>query len=111
MMHRFKRKSVICRFYCIAFVEYTLTRKTLLDYIILFFTNDYKENDKMIYKYFRYKYGKPWLSTKKIEETGNYLSEEIKHNDLMSKKHKKVCRYLNCFEYFLVFISAISSYI
>ena len=26
---------------------------------------------------------------KKIEETKNYISEEIKHNDLMSKRHKK----------------------
>ena len=28
----------------------------------------------------------------KIDETKNYLLEEIKHNDLMSKKHKKCVR-------------------
>ena len=43
-----------------------------------------------------------------IDETRNYLLEEIKHNDLMSEKHKKVCRALNFFEHFFVFISAIS---
>ena len=28
---------------------------------------------------------------KKIHETKNYLLEEIKHNDLMSEKYKKIC--------------------
>ena len=46
-----------------------------------------------------------------IDETRNYLLEEIKHNDLMSEKHKKVCRALNFFEHFFVFISAISGYV
>ena len=36
------------------------------------------------------------------------LLEEIKHNNLMSEKYKKVCRYLNYVEQFLVFISAAS---
>ena len=43
-----------------------------------------------------------------IDETRNYLLGKIKHNDLMSEKHKKVCRALNFFEHFFVFISAIS---
>ena len=29
---------------------------------------------------------------KKVDETRNYLTEEIKHNDLMSEKHKKICK-------------------
>ena len=37
-----------------------------------------------------------------------YHLEEIKNNDLMSEKHKKVCRALNYFEHFLVLISAVS---
>ena len=45
---------------------------------------------------------------KKIDETRNYRLEEIKQNDLMSQKHKKVSGALNCFELFLVFVSAIS---
>ena len=28
---------------------------------------------------------------KQIDETRNYILEEIKQNDLMSEKHKKVC--------------------
>ena len=32
---------------------------------------------------------------KKIDEVRNYLIEEINQNELMSKKHKKVCRVLN----------------
>ena len=44
----------------------------------------------------------------KIDEKKNYLLEEIKHNELMSKKHKKVCRTLNYFEHF-TFVSVVSS--
>ena len=32
---------------------------------------------------------------KNIEETRIYLLEEIKQNELMSRKHKKVCTTLN----------------
>ena len=49
------------------------------------------------------------LRLTKIDETRNYLLEEIKHNDLISEKHNNVCRALNYFEYFFVFISAVSS--
>ena len=51
------------------------------------------------------------LGLKKINETGNYFLKEIKHNDLMSEKNKKVCRGLNYFQHFLVFISAVSGYV
>ena len=34
-----------------------------------------------------------WL--KNIDETGNYFLEEIKQNELMSKKHKMVYTTLN----------------
>ena len=37
--------------------------------------------------------------------------EEIKQNELMSEKHKKVCRALNNFEHFLIFSSAFSGYV
>ena len=46
----------MCGFYCIAFVEYMLAVKTLLDYTNLFSPNDYKKNHKIIYKYFKDKY-------------------------------------------------------
>ena len=34
-----------------------LSGKTLLDYTNLFSPNDYKKNEKIIYKYFKGKYG------------------------------------------------------
>ena len=45
-------------FYCIAFIEYILAGKTLLDYTNLFSPNDYKKNDKIMCKYFKNKYGR-----------------------------------------------------
>ena len=44
----------------------------------------------------------------KIDETRSNLLEEIKLNDAMSEKHKKVCRVLNYFELFLVSIFVVS---
>ena len=53
--------SIMCRFYCITFIEYMLARKTFLDYTNLFSSNDCKKNDKIIYKYFKNKYFKSWI--------------------------------------------------
>ena len=41
--------------YCVAFIEYTLPEENL-DNTNLFSPNDYKSNDKMIYKYFKHKH-------------------------------------------------------
>ena len=86
--------------------------KNLLGHTNLFSPNDYLENDKIIYQYFKDKYGKikrkTWIYNKKIHKTRSYLSEEVKHNDTMSEKPKKVCRALNYFEHFLVFVSYVS---
>ena len=35
---------------------------------------------------------------RKLDETRSYLLDEIKHNDLMSEKYKKTCKYLNYVE-------------
>ena len=45
---------------------------------------------------------------RKIDETRNYIFEEIKHNDLMSGKHKKTCNYLNYVEHLLILVSTIT---
>ena len=45
----------MCGFYFITFIEYMLARKTLLDYTNIFSPNDYKNNDKIIYKSFKEK--------------------------------------------------------
>ena len=39
-------------------MEYMPAGKTLLDYTNLISPNDYKKNDKIIYKYFKDKYGR-----------------------------------------------------
>ena len=39
----------MCGFYCIAFIEYMLSEKTLLDYTNLFSPNEHKKNDIIIY--------------------------------------------------------------
>ena len=39
------------------------------------------------------------IRLRKIDETRDYLLEEIKHNDLMSEKYKKTCKYLNYVEH------------
>ena len=59
----------MCGFYCIAFIDYMLAGKPLLDYTNLYYLNgykkngkkyisilNYKKNDKIVYKYFKDKY-------------------------------------------------------
>ena len=46
-----------------------------------------------------------------IDETRNYLIEQINRNELKSKKHKKVCTTLNCIEHFLILGSTITGYV
>ena len=52
-------------FHCIAFIKYMLVGKTLLDYTNYFSPNDYKKNDKIIYKYFKDKYVNSRIYTEK----------------------------------------------
>ena len=44
----------------------------------------------------------------KIDEIRNYVLEEIKQNELMSRKHEKVCVTLNYIENFLILASAVT---
>ena len=44
---------------------------------------------------------------KNIDETINYFLEEIKQNELISRKHKKVYTALNYIEHFLILASTI----
>ena len=43
-----------------------------------------------------------------LEEIMNYLIKEIDQNELMSKKHKKVCTILNYIEYLLILASVVT---
>ena len=45
---------------------------------------------------------------KNIDETRNYSIEEINRNELISKKHKRVCTALNYIEHFLILGSTIT---
>ena len=40
-------ESIMCGFYCTAFIEYMLAGKTLLDYTNLLSPNGYKKNDNI----------------------------------------------------------------
>ena len=45
---------------------------------------------------------------RKIDETRNYLLDEIKNNDLMSEKYKKTRKYLNYAEHLLISVSTVT---
>ena len=45
---------------------------------------------------------------KKMDEIRNYVIEEMNRNELMSKKHKKVCRILNYIDHLLIVFSTIT---
>ena len=51
----------------------------------------------------------PEFTPRKIDETRNYLLDEIKNNDLMSEKYKKTCKYLNHVEHLLLLASTVTS--
>ena len=42
------------------------------------------------------------------QKTKNYFLEEIKQNQLMSRKHKKVCATLNYIDHFLILVSTVT---
>ena len=74
-------KSIICGFYCITFIEYILTGKALIDYTNLFSPNDYKKNDKILYKVFlkmnMLEEACLEFRLRTTDETRNYLLDEI----------------------------------
>ena len=95
----------MCRHYCIAFIECMLVGKMLLDYTNLFSPNDYKKNDKKYIIILRTNMSSLEFKLKKIDETRNYLLEEIKHNDVISEKYKNTCKYLNYIKHLLILVS------
>ena len=44
--------SIMCRYFCIAFIDFMLAGKTLTEYKNLFSPNNFKENYDMILNYF-----------------------------------------------------------
>ena len=45
---------------------------------------------------------------RKLDETVNYLLDEIKHNDLMTGKNQKTYKYLNYVEHLLILFSTVT---
>ena len=43
---------VMCRYFCIGFIDFMLKGKTLTDFTNLFSPNNFKKNDNLILKYF-----------------------------------------------------------
>ena len=48
------------------------------------------------------------IRLRKIDKTRNYLLDDIKHNDLMSEKYKKTCKYLHYVEHLLILASTVT---
>ena len=44
--------SIMCGYFCIAFIDFTFKGKSLTDYTNFFSPNDFKKNDDAILKYF-----------------------------------------------------------
>ena len=45
--------SIMCRYFCIEFINYMLKGKKLLDYTNLFSPNDFENNDRVIKRIFK----------------------------------------------------------
>ena len=43
----------MCGYFCIEFIDFILRGKSLLEYTMLYSPDEYKNNDKLILKYFQ----------------------------------------------------------
>ena len=85
----------------------------MLDYTHFFSPNDYENNDKITYKYCKDKYDRRKSASlefrlEKIDETRNFILEEIKHNDLISEKYKNTFKYPNYAKHLLILASTVT---
>ena len=44
--------SIMCRYFCIGFIDFMLAGKTLIDFTNLFSTSNFKKSDDIILNYF-----------------------------------------------------------
>ena len=81
-------KSIMYGFCCIAFIEYMLAGKSLLDYINFFSLKDFKKNDKIIKKFLKINMSEETnleLRIRNIDETRGFLLDEksiIRHESI-----------------------------
>ena len=45
-------ESIMCRYFCIGFIDFMFAGKTLTEYTNLFSPNNFKKNDDIIFNYF-----------------------------------------------------------
>ena len=45
--------SIMCRYFCIGFIDFMLAGRSLIDFTSLFSPDDFKKNDKIILNYFK----------------------------------------------------------
>ena len=92
--------SIMCRYFCIEFIDYMFKGKTLLDYTNLFSPNDFKKNDRIIKRIFKNNIIELTDVNKfrldEINKIRDYFNNEIKERkDII----KKVNKYLVSFDY------------
>ena len=95
----------MCGFYCITFTEYFIANQTLFHDSNMFFANEYKKVTRHYISNLKRNMAKinfkPWLYK-------NFILKETYYNEVMREKHKNVCRALDFFQSFLVFIFVVS---
>ena len=69
--------SVMCAYFCIGFIDYMFTGKSLTDYTNLFSPNNFKKNDDIILNYFLNKLKKRLKSNPLNEIPSNPLIHQI----------------------------------
>ena len=80
----YKYNSIICGYFCIAFIEYMSKAKILLDYTDLFYANEYEKKVWMTHTYFKDKNNRG-----KVYTWVKHMSRRNNKSVLTSKKHKK----------------------
>ena len=81
--------------------------KTMLDLVIYFLLTTVKRMAKQYISALKANMASLEFRLKPIDQTRNYLLEELKGGELMSERRKKVCKGLNYFEH-IIFASALS---
>ena len=74
----------MCGFFCISFIEYMFAENFLLDHTNLFSPNGYKKNEDeyvSISKINMFEEASLEFRLRKVDETKNWLLDEIIHND------------------------------
>ena len=107
----------MCGHFCIGFIDYMLTDKTLADFTNLFLPNTFNNNDKIILKYIKMSDASNIYSNlsdqtqfglNKINEIKDYFIAEIHQREEISKL---LSNYIAVFDYFdknLIFLSPTS---